>query len=95
MKDGDGRADYVYIGKGGSLGLYLNTGTQGGHDVLFLNQGGIATGASSNIDNIVLSDINGDGMSPPYRSPPPNSADSVQDGRTISFGMTSPGLVGT
>ncbi len=49
------------MGVGGSLGLWLNTGLQGGHDVLFVNQGGIATGASPDIDNVVLSDINGDG----------------------------------
>jgi hypothetical protein len=26
--NGDGRADYVYIGEGGSLGHWLNTGTE-------------------------------------------------------------------
>jgi hypothetical protein len=55
--NGDGRADYVVIGKGGSLGMWLNTGTAGGQDVLFLAQGGIATGASPNISNLVFADV--------------------------------------
>jgi hypothetical protein len=59
--NGDGRADYVYIGAGGSLGHWLNTGSKGGQDVLFIAQGGIATGASPNISNLVFADINGDG----------------------------------
>jgi hypothetical protein len=58
--NGDGRADYVYIGAGGSLGHWLNTGSKGGQDVLFVAQGGIASGASSNLSNLVFGDINGD-----------------------------------
>ncbi len=59
--NGDGRADYVYIGQNGALGAWLNTGSPGGQDVLFLAQGGIAAGASSNISNIVFADMDGDG----------------------------------
>jgi hypothetical protein len=59
--NGDGRADYVYIGKGGSLGHWLNTGTQGGQDVLFQAMGGIATGAAPDISKLFFADINGDG----------------------------------
>jgi hypothetical protein len=59
--NGDGRADYVYIGAGGSLGHWLNTGTKGGQDVLFIAQGGIATGAAPDLSKLVFADINGDG----------------------------------
>ncbi|KND93383.1 Lipase 1 [Tolypocladium ophioglossoides CBS 100239] len=59
--NGDGRADYVYIGEGGALKHYMNTGTVGGQDVLFLAQGGIATGASPDITKLVFADMNGDG----------------------------------
>ena len=55
--NGDGRADYVYIGKGGSLGHWLNTGSVGGQDVIFEAQGGIATGASPDISRIVFADV--------------------------------------
>ncbi|PNY28627.1 Lipase 1 [Tolypocladium capitatum] len=59
--NGDGRADYVYIGEGGALKHYMNTGTVGGQDVLFLAQGGIATGAAPDITKLVFADMNGDG----------------------------------
>ncbi|PNP41723.1 hypothetical protein TGAMA5MH_06316 [Trichoderma gamsii] len=59
--NGDGRADYVYIGEGGSLRHFMNTGTVGGQDVLFLEQGGIASGATSNITKLVFADMDGDG----------------------------------
>jgi hypothetical protein len=55
--NGDGRADYVYIGEGGSLRHFMNTGTVGGQDVLFLDQGGIASGATSNISKLVFADV--------------------------------------
>ncbi|KAL6354196.1 hypothetical protein LRP88_12530 [Fusarium phalaenopsidis] len=48
--NGDGRADYVYIGAGGSLRHWLNVGGKGSTELLFHDQQGIATGA-----------INGDG----------------------------------
>ncbi|TIC96910.1 hypothetical protein CH35J_007763 [Colletotrichum higginsianum] len=59
--NGDGRADYVYIGAGGSLKHWMNTGTVGGQDVVFYYQGGIATGGTSDISNLVLADVDGDG----------------------------------
>ncbi|KAF5619593.1 lipolytic G-D-S-L family [Fusarium tjaetaba] len=59
--NGDGRADYVYIGEGGSLKHHLNTGSVGGRDVLFHAMGGIATGAVSDISKLVFADMNGDG----------------------------------
>lgn len=59
--NGDGRADYVTIGVGGSLGLWLNTGEQGAQSVLFQAQGGIASGASPDISNVVFADLDGDG----------------------------------
>ena len=55
--NGDGRADYVYIGKGGSLGHWMNTGSPGGQDVLFVARGGIATGAVANISKLVFGDV--------------------------------------
>lgn len=61
--NGDGRADYVIVGKGGSLGLWLNIGQPGSHDVAFEAQGGIASGATSNFSNLLLEDIDGDGRS--------------------------------
>lgn len=60
--NGDGRADYVYIGKGGSLVHWLNTGSVGGTDVLFHNQKGIASGVGlSDFSKLVFADMNGDG----------------------------------
>lgn len=59
--NGDGRADYVYIGEGGSLKHHMNTGSPGGKDVLFHAMGGIATGAVNDISKLVFTDINGDG----------------------------------
>ena len=55
--NGDGRADYVYIGYNGALKHHLNTGKVGGQDVLFLAQGGIATGATSDISKLVFADV--------------------------------------
>ncbi|KAG5808825.1 hypothetical protein H9Q71_006708 [Fusarium xylarioides] len=55
--NGDGRADYVYIGEGGSLKHHLNTGSVGGRDVLFHAMGGIATGAVSDISKLVFADM--------------------------------------
>jgi hypothetical protein len=55
--NGDGRADYVYIGEGGALKHYMNTGTAGGQDVVFIDQGGIFNGATSNITRIVFADV--------------------------------------
>ena len=55
--NGDGRADYVYIGAGGSLGHWLNTGSKGGTDVVFQAMGGIATGAGVDISKIALADV--------------------------------------
>ncbi|KAI3557278.1 hypothetical protein CABS03_11863 [Colletotrichum abscissum] len=59
--NGDGRADYVYIGAAGSLSHWMNTGTAGGQDVVFYFQGGIATGGTSDISNLVFADVDGDG----------------------------------
>ncbi|KAJ6438913.1 Lipase 1 [Purpureocillium lavendulum] len=59
--NGDGRADYVYIGEGGALKHYMNTGSVGGQDVLFVAQGGIAAGATHDISKLVFADMNGDG----------------------------------
>jgi hypothetical protein len=60
--NGDGRADYVYIGAGGSIGHWLNTGEVGSQNVLFVAQGGIATGAESNLHNIVFADVSSTGL---------------------------------
>ncbi|KAK2749084.1 hypothetical protein CKAH01_06581 [Colletotrichum kahawae] len=59
--NGDGRAVYVYAGSGGPLRHWMNTGSPGGQNVLFLDQGGIATGATSDISKLVLADMDGDG----------------------------------
>lgn len=55
--NGDGRADYAYIGEGGALYHYMNTGSPGGQDVLFLSQGGIASDATSNVSNLIFADV--------------------------------------
>ena len=55
--NGDGRAEYVYIGAGGSLHHFMNTGSVGGQDVIFLDQGGIATGAAPDISKLVFADV--------------------------------------
>lgn len=57
--NGDGRADYLYIGKGGSLRHFMNTRNVGGQDVLFLDQGGIATGAAPDISKLIFADVRG------------------------------------
>ncbi|XWX00175.1 hypothetical protein V2A60_008195 [Cordyceps javanica] len=60
--NGDGRADYVYIGNGGSLVHWLNVGSVGGTDVLFHDQKGIATGVGlDDFSKLVFADMNGDG----------------------------------
>ncbi|RSL78301.1 hypothetical protein CEP51_008323 [Fusarium floridanum] len=62
--NGDGRADYVFIGKGGSLGHWMNTGTDTGRGVEWVTRHGIATGESyqiSDFSRLVLADIDGDG----------------------------------
>ncbi|OAA69170.1 lipolytic protein G-D-S-L family [Akanthomyces lecanii RCEF 1005] len=59
--NGDGRADYVYVGKGGSLVHWLNVGSVGGADVVFHNQKGIATGVGlDDFSKLVFADMNGD-----------------------------------
>ena len=55
--NGDGRADYVYIGEGGSLNHYMNTGSPGGEDVKFHAMGGIAAGAVDDISKLVFADV--------------------------------------
>lgn len=55
--NGDGRADYVYIGEGGSLRAFLNVGGKGGNDVIFYDQKGVATGAVSDISRLVFADV--------------------------------------
>lgn len=55
--NGDGRADYVYIGKGGSLKYYENIGTVDGKDPVFYDRNGIATGAVSDISKLVFADV--------------------------------------
>jgi FG-GAP-like repeat len=55
--NGDGRADYVYIGAGGSLGHWLNTGSKGGKDVIFVAQGGIASGAATDLSTLIFADV--------------------------------------
>ncbi|KAK4183861.1 hypothetical protein QBC35DRAFT_525860 [Podospora australis] len=61
--NGDGRADYVYIGEGGSLSAFLNSGSVGGQDVRWSALGGIAEGDASipSVDHLVFADIDGDG----------------------------------
>ena len=55
--NGDGRADYVYIGEGDSLKHHLNTGSPGKQDVLFHAEGGITTGAVNDISDLVFADV--------------------------------------
>ncbi|KAL2066782.1 hypothetical protein VTL71DRAFT_2854 [Oculimacula yallundae] len=59
--NGDGRADLVVVGKGGALRAWLNIGRQGQEDVTFIEQGGIAGGATDDITRIGFADIDGDG----------------------------------
>lgn len=78
--NGDGRADYIIVGQGGSAAVWINTGSPGGTDVKFLAQGGIASGASDNIDNVVFADVNGDGM------PPLLSSSHISSWLTLTIG---------
>ncbi|KAF5238252.1 hypothetical protein FAUST_5619 [Fusarium austroamericanum] len=55
--NGDGLADYVYIGEGGSLNHHLNTGSVGERDVVFHAMGGIAARAVSDISKLVFADF--------------------------------------
>lgn len=58
--NGDGRADYVFIGKGGSLAHWMNTGTDTGRAVEWVSRQGIATGETYNLADftkLVLADV--------------------------------------
>lgn len=55
--NGDGRADYVFIGEGGALQNWMNTGRHGGTDVKWINRGGIATGEVSDLRDLVFGDV--------------------------------------
>lgn len=55
--NGDGRADCVYIGEGGSLRHFMNTGNVDYQNLFFSDQGGIASGATSNITKLVFADV--------------------------------------
>lgn len=55
--NGDGRADIVVVGKGGALRAWLNMGRQGGDDPTFIEQGGIAGGATDDITRVVFADV--------------------------------------
>ncbi|KAL2212798.1 hypothetical protein CC79DRAFT_1267941 [Sarocladium strictum] len=55
--NGDGRADYTYIGEGGSVRTWLNVGAPGGTSLVWQDIGGIATGAVGDISRL----MNGDG----------------------------------
>lgn len=59
--NGDGRGDYVIVGKGGALRAWLNMGGQGKQDVTFVAQNGIFKGASDDISRVLFADV---------RSPP-------------------------
>ncbi|OAA72425.1 lipolytic protein G-D-S-L family [Cordyceps fumosorosea ARSEF 2679] len=60
--NGDGRTDYVYVGKSGSVVHFLNVGSVGGTDVVFHDQKGIATGVGlDDLPKLVFADTNGDG----------------------------------
>ncbi|KAH7114166.1 SGNH hydrolase-type esterase domain-containing protein [Dactylonectria estremocensis] len=58
--NGDKRADYVIIGKDGSLGHLMNTGTDTGRTVEWVSRHGIATGESYKLKDFSKL-INGDG----------------------------------
>ncbi|KAK2039688.1 family 3 carbohydrate esterase, partial [Colletotrichum somersetense] len=53
----DGRADYIYIGEGGSVRSWLNVGQPGGQTVAWHDLGGIATGAVGAISRLVFADV--------------------------------------
>ncbi|KAK7422803.1 hypothetical protein QQX98_001364 [Neonectria punicea] len=59
--NGDGRADYVFIGKGGALVHWMNTGSDGSRQIEWVSRKGIATGEIENISKLVLADIDGGG----------------------------------
>ncbi|KAH6723671.1 hypothetical protein BKA61DRAFT_463104, partial [Leptodontidium sp. MPI-SDFR-AT-0119] len=54
--NGDGRAEYLYVGTDGSVDPCLQA-----RKVSWLPQGNIATGVNRAQDNVVFADINGDG----------------------------------
>jgi lysophospholipase L1-like esterase len=65
--DGDGKDDYIYVGSDGSLTVYLNGGqnSAAANDWLFTSTNGgqvIATGIGFAGSQILLADINGDGL---------------------------------
>lgn len=55
--NGDGRADIVVVGLGGSVKHWLNMGRVGADDPVFHEQGGIATGAVGDISRLVFADV--------------------------------------
>jgi hypothetical protein len=63
--NGDGRAEYLYVNKDGSVEAYLNLGSkeQGANagKVSWAAQGTIAAGVGMGRENVVFADVNGDG----------------------------------
>ena len=55
--NGDGRADLVVVHKGGALRAWLNMERQGREDVTFIEQFGIAGGATDDICRMLIADI--------------------------------------
>lgn len=59
--NGDGKADYLWIAKDGSVKAYLNGGN-GSNGWIWESQGVIATGVGAPRQDIKFADINGDGL---------------------------------
>ncbi|MFF2195023.1 FG-GAP-like repeat-containing protein [Streptomyces sp. NPDC058157] len=57
--DGDGRADYIMVNSTGAVNVYLNRGGDNGGGWAAI--GGVATGITSNSDQVRFADFDGDG----------------------------------
>ncbi|MBD0738645.1 FG-GAP-like repeat-containing protein [Streptomyces sp. CBMA29] len=57
--DGDGRAEYVLIGTGGDVSIWLNRGGDGRGG--WINVGQVATGVTTDAGRVSLADFTGDG----------------------------------
>jgi hypothetical protein len=69
--NGDGRADYTYVGENGAVKSWLNVGQPGGTSLEWHELGGIATGAVGDIDRLVFADVSFGAVScvPPRAEP--------------------------
>lgn len=94
--DGDGRADYVLINPDGSVHVWLNRGGDGHGG--WLDYGVVATGTTTNQNQVRFADLDGDGRADYLRMNPDGSVHAWLNrggdghGGWIDFGQVARGL---